>query len=89
MNKPELRTAPFTVPASIAGLWALHPLVPLADEHAYDAASDVCTRLAVRRLSAVQKEYFRELTVLVEAYEDEHGLLEKTERALRTLAAHA
>jgi len=38
-------------------------------------------------LNAVQKEYFRELTELVEAYEDAHSLLEKTERELRTLAA--
>ncbi|MFZ4765941.1 MAG: hypothetical protein ACOYMN_13405 [Roseimicrobium sp.] len=88
--KTRPRTAaPFTVPATIAGLWALHPLVPIKDEDAYDAASDVCTRLAVRRLNAVQREYFRELTALVEAYEDAHGLLEKTEHALRKLAAHA
>jgi hypothetical protein len=43
----------------------------------------------VRRLSAVQKEYFRELTELVEACQDEHGLLEETERGLRALGAKA
>lgn len=65
----------------------LHPLTRIADAAGYENASDVCCRLAARRLNAVQKEYFRELTVLVEGYEDKHGLLEKTERALRKLAA--
>jgi hypothetical protein len=35
----------------------------------------------------VQKEYFRELTELVEAYEENHHILESTERQLRVLAA--
>jgi len=77
---------PFEVPATIAGLWALHPLVPITDERSYETASDVCARLAVRRLNAVQKEYFRELTTFVENYEDKHHLLEKTEKALRKLS---
>ncbi len=83
----KTHTDSFELPATISGLWALHPLAPIADSGSYDAASDVCARLAVRRLSAVQKEYFRELTALVEDYEDRHGLLEKTEQALRKLAA--
>ena len=85
----KTQTDSFELPATISGLWALHPLTPVADASSYDAASDVCARLAVRRLNAVQKEYFRELTALVEDYEDQHGLLEKTEQALRKLAAKA
>jgi len=65
----------------------LHPLRPIESARDYADTSTLCTRLAVRRLNAVQKEYFRELTELVEAYEDAHSLLEKTERELRTLAA--
>ena len=80
-------SAPFSVPSTISSLWALHPLTPIKSARDYDVASTLCTRLAVRRLNAVQKEYFRELTELVEAYEDAHGLLEKTERELRALAA--
>lgn len=87
MKTPTRTAASFTVPATISGLWTLHPLVTIKDEASYDDASEVCTRLAVRRLNAVQKEYFRELTALVEDYEDRHGELEKTERALRKLAA--
>lgn len=79
----------FNVPATISGLWALHPLTPIKSAKSYDIASTLCTRLAVRRLSAVQKEYFRELSELAETYEDEHGLMEETERGLRTLAAKA
>ncbi len=80
-------SAPFNVPATISGLWALHSLTPIKSAKDYATASTLCTRLAVRRLNAVQKEYFRELTELVEAYEDAHTLLDKTERELRTLAA--
>lgn len=79
----------FTVPTTIAGLWALHPLVPIRDAASYEAASDLCARLAVRRLNAAQKEYFREITALVRDYEDRHGELEKTEKALRKLAAQS
>jgi hypothetical protein len=75
------------IPVTISGLWSLHPLVPLAGEKDYEAASAICVRLSVRRLNAVQKEYFRELTGLVEEYEGQHRLLEKTEKALRKLAA--
>jgi len=80
-------SAPFSVPVTISGLWALHSLTPIKSTKDYTIASTLCTRLAVRRLNAVQKEYFRELTELVEAYEDAHGLLDKTERALETIAA--
>ena len=80
-------SAPFSVPVTISGLWALHSLTPIKSAKDYTMACALCTRLAVRRLNAVQKEYFRELTELVEAYEDAHGLLDKTERALQTLAA--
>jgi hypothetical protein len=80
-------TAPFSVPATISGLWALHPLTPIKSAKDYTTASTLCTQLAVRRLNAVQKEYFRELTELVEAYEDAHRLLDKTERELQSMAA--
>jgi hypothetical protein len=79
----------FTVPTTISGLWALHPLAPLKSVRSYNLASTLCTRLAARRLSAVQKEYFRELSELVEAYESAHDLVAKTEQGLRALAAKA
>lgn len=82
-------SAPFSIPSTISGLWTLHSLTPIKSAKDYAVASTLCTRLAVRRLNAVQKEYFRELTELVEAYEDAHGLAEKTEVALRALAAKA
>ncbi|MDZ4288998.1 MAG: hypothetical protein U0984_13610 [Prosthecobacter sp.] len=75
------------MPTTISGLWALHPLTPIKTAKDYEVASVLCTRLALRRLKGVQKEYFRELTELVEGYEDEHGLLDKTERGLRALTA--
>ena len=84
--KASRTTQPFQVPVTISGLWALHPLVSIGDERNYQAASTLCSRLAVRRLNAMQKEYFRELTTLVEEYEDQRGELEKTEKALRKLA---
>ena len=68
-----MKTINVTIPATISGLWALDPLTPIKSARSYDIASTLCTQLAVRRLSSVQKEYFRELTGLVEAYEDEHG----------------
>ncbi len=82
-----MNTSSLHVPATISGLWALHPLIPIKRASAYEAASTLCTRLATRVLDAVQEEYFRELTALVEDYEDAHGLLEKTEHGLRALAA--
>jgi hypothetical protein len=84
-SKSRMATTP--LPTTISGLWALHPLTPLKSAKAYDAAADLSARLAVRRLNAVQKEYFRELTELVEAYEESHNVLESTERQLRALAA--
>ena len=84
-----MNTSSLHVPATISGLWALHPLTPIKSARAYEAASTLCTRLATRDLDAVQDEYFRELTGLVEDYEHAHGLLEKTERCLRTLAVKA
>lgn len=71
-----------TIPCTISGLWALQPLTPLKTLKNYEHASTLCTQLAVRPLNAVQKEYFRELTGLVEAYEEDHELLQKTEREL-------
>ena len=88
MSHKTSTAQPFQLPATISGLWALCPLVPIADATAYDDASEVCARLSVCRLNAVQKEYFKELTALVEAHEDKHGLLEQTEHALRKLAAN-
>ncbi len=82
-----MNTSSLHVPATISSLWALHPLIPIKSARVYEAASMLCTRLATRVLDAVQEEYFRELTELVEDYEDAHGLHEKTERGLRALAA--
>lgn len=63
----------FELPVTIAGLWNLCALAPFRTRSAYKEAATLCGKLAVRRLTAVQREYFRELTELVEAYEDEHG----------------
>ena len=82
-----MNTSSLHVPATISGLWALHPLIPIKSDRAYEAASTLCIRLATRDLDAGQGEYFRELTELVQDYEDAQGLLEKTERGLPALAA--
>lgn len=76
----------FELPATIAGLWSLCPLVPFPSRGAYEEAAALCGRLAVRRLNSVQREYFRELTELVEAYEDVHGEQEATHAKLKKLA---
>lgn len=63
----------FELPSTIAGLWAVCALVPFRTRPAYQRAADLCGKLAVRRLTTVQREYFRELQALVEAYEDQNG----------------
>jgi hypothetical protein len=76
------RSAAFEIPRTISGLWALCALVPPGSRRAYEEAADLCTRLSVRRLTAVQREYFHELLELVEAWEDEHDETGKTLRSL-------
>jgi hypothetical protein len=74
------------LPATIAGLWGLCPLTPLRTRAAYDEATAVCGKLAVRDLNAVQEEYHRELLELVENYEDRHGEAAKAHASLKALA---
>ena len=76
-------------PDTIAGLWGLRALVPLKSRAAYGEAADVCARLAVRRLNAAQREYFRELLALVDDYEAAHQESAYTLSALRAAAAKA
>lgn len=80
-------SATFELPATIAGLWGLCALVPLRTRAAYEEAAALCGKLAVRRLNAVQREYFRELTELVESYEADKGETLKTLQRLKKLAA--
>lgn len=77
----------FDLPATIAGLWGLCALAPFRTRAAYEEAAELCGKLAVRRLNMVQREYFRELTELVEAYEDGHGEAGKAAMQLKKLAA--
>jgi hypothetical protein len=74
------------LPATIAGLWGLCPLTPLRTRAAYDEATAVCGKLAVRDLNAVQEEYHRELVELVERYEDRHAETAKAHARLQALA---
>lgn len=60
--------------------------MPFRSRAAYEEAASLCNRFAVRRLNAVQREYFRELLELVEDYETEHGEEAKTLRELKRLA---
>lgn len=80
-------TAPIELPSTISGLWALCALTPFRSRAAYEEAADLCAKFAVRRLNAVQREYFRELTELVEGYEDEKGEAAEAIRQLKKLAA--
>ena len=83
---PTLATDTFEVPATIAGLWSLCALTPILSRDAYEKATDVCNKLAVRKLNSVQREYHRELLALVEAYEDAHAETARTLAELRKLA---
>ena len=76
----------FEIPGTIAGLWGLCALTPLRSRAAYEEAVALCGRLAVRRLSAIQREYHRELLAFVESYEDAHGEGAKARASLRRLA---
>ncbi|MBK8036178.1 MAG: hypothetical protein IPK22_03455 [Verrucomicrobiaceae bacterium] len=74
------------LPDTISGLWALCALVPFRSRSGYLEAANLCSRFSVRKLSSVQREYFRELLELVEAYEDEHDEEAMTLRELKRLA---
>jgi hypothetical protein len=87
MSTRTATTAAIELPSNIAGLWSLCALTPLRTRTQYNAAVEVCSRLAVRRLNAAQREYQRELLGLVEAYEDKHDEANKTLNRLRRLAA--
>lgn len=73
------------LPTTIAGLWGLCALTPFRSRLAYEEAAGLCNKLAIRRLNAVQREYFRELTELVEAYEDDKDEAAKTTQQLKKL----
>ncbi len=75
------------LPDTISGLWALCALTPFRSRAVYEEAASLCNRFAVRRLNAVQREYFRELLELVEDYEAEHDEGGKALRELKRLAA--
>lgn len=77
---------PLELPSTIAGLWSLCALATITTRDAYEPAADLCNKLAVRRLTTVQREYFRELLALVEDYEDEHQEGEQAHSELRQLA---
>jgi len=86
MPRTDTSKAAFEMPATIAGLWGLCALAPFRSRSAYEDAAALCSKFAVRRLTAVQREYFRELQALVESYEDQHGEDSKTLAQLRSLA---
>lgn len=75
------------LPDTISGLWALCALTPFRSRAVYEEAASLCNRFAVRRLNAVQREYFRELLELVEDYEAEHDEDGKALHELKRLAA--
>ena len=74
------------LPGTISGLWSLCALSPFHTRAAYEEAAALCGKFSVRRLNAVLREYFRELTELVEAYDDEKGETVKTVERLKKLA---
>ncbi|MDB6119703.1 MAG: hypothetical protein JWO08_3484 [Verrucomicrobiaceae bacterium] len=76
----------FELPGTIAGLWNLCALAPFRSRAAYLEAAALCGKFAVRRLNTVQREYIRELTALVEAYEDKNDEGGKVLAQLRRLA---
>lgn len=80
------RTEIPALPATIAALWGECALSQLRTRRAYEEATALCTRLAVRRLNPAQREYFHELTALVEAYENSHGEHTKAAASLVALA---
>ncbi len=85
MPRTATRTK-FELPATIAGLWGLCALAAFRTRADYEEAADLCAKFAVRRLTTVQREYFRELLVLVEDYEDQHSESKKALAELRRLA---
>ena len=87
MSTRTANTAAIELPSTIAGLWGLCALTPLRSRAHYKAAAALCSRLAVRRLNAAQREYHRELLALVEAYEDRNDEAGKTLARLRVIAS--
>ena len=87
MSTRTATTAAIELPGTIAGLWGLCALTPLRSRAHYKTAATLCSRLAVRRLNAAQREYHRELLALVEAYEDRNDEAGKTLDRLRDLAS--
>ncbi len=85
---PRASTSPsFELPGTISGLWSLCALSPFRTRAAYEEAAALCGKFAVRRLNAVQREYFRELTELVEAYDAEKGETTKALLRLKKIAS--
>ena len=76
----------FELPSTIAGLWGVCALAPFRTRSAYLEAADLCGKFAVRRLTTVQREYFRELSALVEDFENRHNEGVKALAQLRRLA---
>ena len=74
---------PADLPATLAGLWALHALTPPRTRREYEAAATLATALSARRMNAAQRAYHDELCDLVAAWEDAHG---EASRVSRTLA---
>lgn len=87
---PRTATVPpaTEIPRTISGLWELCALTPLRSRTAYEEAAGICARMSVRRLTAVQREYFQELLELVEAWEDKHSELDRVLTSLRSPATH-
>ena len=75
------------LPGTISGLWSLCALSPFRTRAAYEEAAALCGKFAVRRLNAVQREYFRELIELVEAFEGDKAESSRTVERLKNLAA--
>jgi len=84
MSRTPSVANPREIPDTIVGLWSLCALTPFRSRTAYENAAELCGRFAVRRLSSAQRNYFRELLVLIERYENEHLVADKSARVLRT-----
>ncbi len=72
MKKTKTKTRE-PLPESFAELCGFHMLRPITDKVSYENAQEIIDRLAIlKKRTKDQDEYLESLSILFEAYEDEH-----------------
>ncbi len=94
MRTPRRKTRlPDRLPRTFEALNGIRPLWPILDEADYDNAGEIAGRLAVlERRTRGQNQYLETLSLLIEAYDDEHHAIDTSHigpiEALKYLLEH-